>query len=331
MIYTVLKNRLIISLIFVIFLYIPVNISAQQNNLDKVTLSLKWLTQCQFAGYYAALENGYYREEGIDLTIEPGGPDINSINLVESGTSDFGIKWLGDFFEARDKGFKLISIAQILQSNGLIMISKTRSGIKKPEDFIGKKIGIWFFGNEIQFYTMMNKLKIPLNSMEILPLKWSIKPFLDDKYDAVMAMTFNEYLRVLDSGYKKNEINIIDFKDYGFNFPGQVIFTKQATFDENPDLCRRMVKASLKGWRWAMQNKEKAVDIVLKDDQTGILKKNRQITQMNEITKLINYNDIPLGYHSPKHTTFVIKSLFKNGIISNPDDLEKSYTNSFIE
>ena len=256
----------VILIILFLFINNPDFINAQTN--EKVTLSLNWLTQCQFAGYYAALENGYYEEEGIDLTIKPGAADINPIYLVNSGIADFGTKWISDFFNERDKGLEIISIAQILQDNGLVMIAKAKSGIKTPYDFAGKKIGIWLFNNETQFYAMMNHLKIPLDSMDIFPLGWDITPFLDEKYDAVMAMTYNEYLRVLDSGYTKEEINIIDFKDYDYNFAGQVIFTKQSTFKNNPDLCEKMTRASLRGWKWAMENQEKAVEIVLKYDRT---------------------------------------------------------------
>ena len=327
------KKRPYLFFLIILLVYISSTnlLFAQNKKPVKVTLSLNWLTQCQFAGYYAALENGYYLEEGIDLNIKPGAADINSIYLVESGTADFGVKWLSDFFNSRDKGLKIVSIAQILQSNGLIMISKKSSGIKTPYDFINKKIGIWLFNNETQFYALMKNLGIPLESMEIFALSWDIEPFINDKYDVVMAMTFNEYLRVLDSGYSKDEINIIDFKDYGFNFPGQVLFTKQATLDKDPLLCEKMVRASLKGWKWAMENQEKAVDIVLKYDRTGLLKKEHQIRQMKEITNLIKYRNIPLGYHSPELTSKLIKNLYDNKIISNPADLKKSYTNSFIK
>ncbi len=195
------------------------------------------------------------------------------MSLVSSGVSDFGIQWFADFAAAKDKGLSLISIAQILQSNGLVMIAKADSGIKTPYDFKGKRLGIWLFGNEIEFYSLMSQLEIPLDSMSISPLKWSIRPFLDNTYDAVKSMTYNEYLSVLESGYRKEDINIIDFADYGMNFPGDIIFTKKSTLDNNPDLCKRMVRASLRGWKWAMENQEEAVDIVIRHDKSGTLKK----------------------------------------------------------
>lgn len=295
--------------------------------LQKVTLSIQWLTQCQFAGYYVALEKGYYRQEGIDLTIIPGASDVNPIYLVSAGAAQFGTKWLADFMDAKAKGFPLISIAQILQNNGLIMMAKAQSGIKTPQDFIGKKVGIWFFGNEVQFFTLMNQLDISLDQMKIDALKWSIDPFLNGQFDVTMAMTYNEYLRVLESGFEKEAINVIDFSDYDLNFPGQVVFTTTDLMKKEPELCKGMIKASLRGWKDAMTLPEEAVDIVLKHDQTQTLTKDHQLKQMNEITKLITYGNHPLGYHPPDQVASVMKILLQNKVLSQAIPLSNVYTN----
>jgi len=307
------------------------NGQAQKKPLKKVTLALQWLTQCQFAGYYVALEQGYYKQEGIDITIIPGASDINPIYQVSSGVADFGTKWLADFIAAKDKGEPLISIAQVLQSNGLVLIAKAKSNIKTPHDFIDKKIGIWFFGNETQFFALMNKLNISLDQMHVSAQKWSIKPFLNNEFDVAMAMIYNEYLRVLDSGYDKKEINVIDFSQYGMNFPGQVIFTRKSTMKKQPELCKQMLKASLKGWAWAIDHPEAAVDIVLKHDKTKILKKERQLRQMKAITKLIKYGNRPLGYHSPEQVASVMQNLVQHKVIPRSMELSEVYTNQIWE
>ena len=319
-----------VAICFLFFLCVPDG-SARGKPLEKASLALQWLTQCQFAGYYVALDKGFYRREGIDLTIIPGAPDVNPIYLVSSGIADFGTKWLADFLAAKDKGFPIISIAQILQSNGLILLAKAKSGIRTPEDLMGKKLGIWFFGNETQFFALMHKRNISLNKMHIDALKWSIKPFLDGKFDVVMAMTYNEYLRVLDSGYEEKDINIIDFSQYDLNFPGQVIFTNTATLKNRQDLCVRMVRASLQGWKWAMEHPEEAVDIVLKYDETRSLQKKHQLRQMNAVNKLIKYGNRPLGRHLPEQVVFVMKSLLENKVVSRKLDLTEVYTNQIWE
>jgi NitT/TauT family transport system substrate-binding protein len=329
---TVSRNiiLIVVSSCFCMLLFIQ-NGQAQEKAMGKVSLALQWLTQCQFAGYYVALDKGFYRQEGIELTIIPGASDINPIYQVSSGVADFGTKWLADFLAAKEKGLPLISIAQVLQNNGLVLISKAKSGIQTPKDFIGKRVGIWFFGNEIQFFTLMNKLDIPLDRMKIDALKWSIKPFLDDEFDVVMAMIYNEYLRVLDSGHSEKDINIIDFANYGLNFPGQVIFTKTSILKTRPDLCEAMVRASLRGWAWAMDHPEKTVDIVLKYDETKSLKRDHQLRQMKAVIKLIKYGNRPLGFHPPDQVAFVMKSLFQNKVLSRVLDLSEVYTNSVWE
>jgi len=321
---------IMVSACFCLFSFIQ-NGLAQEKPLEKVSLSLQWLTQCQFAGYYVALDRGFYRQEGIDLTIIPGASDINPIYTVSSEVADFGTKWLADFLSAKNKGLPLISIAQVLQSNGLVLIAKAKSSIKIPRDFVGKRLGIWFFGNETQFFALMNKLGIPLDQMHIDALKWSIKPFLDGQFDVVMAMIYNEYLRVLDSGHKEKEINIIDFAEYGLNFPGQVIFTRISTLRDRPDLCERMVRASLRGWAWAMEHPEEAVDIVLKHDESKSLKRDHQLRQMKAVIKLIKYGSLPLGYHAPEQVAFVMTSLFQNKVLSQALDLSEVYTNQVWE
>ncbi|WP_459916078.1 ABC transporter substrate-binding protein [Desulfocicer niacini] len=210
-----------------LLLLIP-NVMGKDTPGEKVSLSIQWLTQCQFGGYYVALDKGFYTEEGIDLTIIPGATDINPIHMVSSDLADFGTKWLADFLASRGNNPGLISIAQILQSNGLIMIAKASSGIKNPRDFMGKQLGIWFFGNETQFFALMSKFDIPLDQLNIDALKWSIKPFLNGRFDVITAMAYNEYFRIIDAGYKKEDLSIIDFSEYGLNFPGQVIFTKDS-------------------------------------------------------------------------------------------------------
>ncbi|MEA1966932.1 MAG: ABC transporter substrate-binding protein [Thermodesulfobacteriota bacterium] len=324
----------IVSIILIVFL-LAVNFQSamaqESSSVDKISLSLQWHTQCQFAGYYAALDKGWYMDEGIDLTIKPGAADRNSIPLVRSGVSDFGTKWLADFLGAEAKGHSLISIAQIVQKNGLVLISKKGSNITTPSDFTGKRIGIWFFGNEAQFYTLMNKQDLPLDKMIIKPLKWSIKPFLQDTFDVINVMLYNEYLRVLDSGYSKDEINIIDFADYDLNFPGQVLFTKKSTLKNRPSLCERMVRASLKGWAWAVEHQKEAVDIVLKNDQAGVLQKERQLKQMAIMAELVNYKNRALGYHEPEQVEFVMQNLVKHNVISRYIDPAELYTNFIWE
>lgn len=299
--------------------------------LEKSTLALQWLTQCQFAGYYVALEKGWYWEEGIDLTILPGAADINPINLVQAGEADFGTKWLADLMAARSRGYPLVSLAQIFQGNGLVLLAKAKSGITSPRDFPGRRLGIWFFGNEVQVYALVRQLKIPLERLDIKPLKVSVEPFLKDEFEVVTAMTYNEYLTVLDAGWRPQDLKIIDFVDYGLNFPGDLLFTTTITLKNRPDLCEKMVRASLKGWAYALDHPEEAVDIVLKHDKTGKLTRPHQLRQMQEVIRLVRFGGRPLGWHDPEEVKRVARILKENEILAGPLRVEEVYTNRLMQ
>jgi len=298
---------------------------------QKAALSLQWLTQCQFAGYYVALHKGWYMEEDIDITIKPGGGDLNPLQSVVSGESEFGTKWLADFITVKSQGQPLISVAQILQKNGLILIAKSKSGIRTPHDIIGKRVGLWSADFRVQFYALIHKFSIPKDRLAVRLIGWSIAPFIKDEVDVVNAMTYNEYLQVLDSGYSDKEIQVIDFEDYGVAFPGDILFTRQDVIEKHPKLCEGMVKASLRGWEYAIAHPEEAVDIVLKYDKTGRLARTHQIRQMREIIKLIQADKYPLGCHQPDQVRFVIQTMSDNKVILNTVEASSVFTNQFCE
>ncbi|MEW6505808.1 MAG: ABC transporter substrate-binding protein [Chloroflexota bacterium] len=297
---------------------------------QKITLQLQWVTQAQFAGYYVALEKGWYREEGIDLTIKPGGPDIIPIDLVTTGLRDFGTGLLSDLVVEIQKGRSIISIGQIQQANGLLLIAKKSSGINNPKDFIGKRIGIWFQGFEAQFNALLAKLNISDQDMKIVSQGWSVEPFLKGDLDVASAMIYNEYHAVLESGIKPEDLNIIDYGSYGLDFPGDTLFTSRKMVKENPDLCFRMLRASLKGWQYAIEHPDEAVDIVLKHDLSGVQKRNHQSVMMQEIAKLVRVQGRLLGKTDSDTVSRMAETLRQNGILKKAVNPEDIYTNEFF-
>ena len=137
-------------------------------------MQLQWVTQAQFAGYYVALDKGWYREEGIDLTIKPGGPDLTPVDLVASGKSHFGTSLLADLCVAIQKGKEVISISQIQQKNGLLLIAKKSSGIKQAKDFAGKRVGVWLGSWEAQFNVLMVNEGIRLQDVQVVSQGWNM-------------------------------------------------------------------------------------------------------------------------------------------------------------
>ncbi len=125
---------------------------------DELTLQLKWVAQAQFAGYFVAKDKGYYAEEDLDVTIKPGGPDIAPEQIIAGGGADVIVDWMAAALAAREKGVKLVNIAQPFKRSGLMMICPQETGTNSEADFKGKTLGVWFFGNEYPFFAWMNKV-----------------------------------------------------------------------------------------------------------------------------------------------------------------------------
>src|ERR1700741_5106226 len=127
---------------------------------DKMALQLKWVTQAQFAGYFVAKDKGFYKEVDLDVTIKPGGPDINPSQVIAGGGADVVLDWMPSALATREKGVPLVNIAQVFQKSGLELTCRKDTGITKPADFKGKTLGVWFAGNEYPFLSWMDKLKL---------------------------------------------------------------------------------------------------------------------------------------------------------------------------
>jgi NitT/TauT family transport system substrate-binding protein len=299
--------------------------------LDPISLQLQWVTQAQFAGYYVALDKGWYHEEGIDLTIEPGSPDVVPATLVASGTRDFGTGLLADLIVTIQQGKSVISIAQIQQTNGLLLIAHKSSGIEHPTDFVGKRVGVWLGAWETQFNALMAKEQISPQDYVLVPQGWSMDPFIEGELDVASAMIYNEYHVVLESGVKAEDITIIDYADYGMDFPGDVLFTSRQMIEQNPDICVRMLRASLRGWRYAIEHPEEAAEIVLKYDKSGVQTREHQLSMMSEIAKLVLRPMRPLGYTDRDDVRRTIDTLLSYEVLSGPIQPEDVYTNKFWE
>jgi NitT/TauT family transport system substrate-binding protein len=297
-------------------------------SLQKVSKQLQWFTQAQFAGYYVALDKGWYRDEDIDLTIKPGGPDLSPVDLVASGKSQFGTGLLADLCVAIQKGKEVISIGQIQQKNGLLLIANKASGIEQPKDFVGKRVGVWLGSWEAQFDVLMANEGISLDDVEVISQGGSIEPFLEGDLDVASAMIYNEYQTVLESGLKAEDLNVIDYAGYGLGFPGDTLFTSRKVAEQQPDLCVRMLRATLKGWQYAIDNPEEAVDIVLKYDESGVLNRQHQISMMKEISKLVQIPGRDIGYTdrtTVRQTIYILRQGILGGMLQ-PEDV---YTNDF--
>lgn len=259
---------------------------------EKVTLQLKWVTQAQFAGYYVAKDKGFYEAEGLDVEIKPGGPDIAPAQVLAGGGADVVVDWLPSALATREKGVPLVNIAQPFKKSGMMLTCLKESGITKPEDFKGKTLGVWFFGNEYPFLSWMAHLKIPTtggaDGVTVLKQGFNVDPLLQKQAACISTMTYNEYLQVLEAGVKASDFVTFKYEDEGVATLEDGLYVledklKDAKFKEN---MVKFVRASMKGWKWAAENPNDAADIILENDASGAQTEAHQKGMMTEVAKL---------------------------------------------
>ena len=177
---------------------------------NDVKLQLQWVTQAQFAGYYVALDEGFYEEEGLNVTILPGGPDIAPPQVLAGGGADVMLNWMPSALAAREKGLPVVNIAQPFKTSGLMLTCWKDTGITSVEDFKGKTIGVWFFGNEYPFLSWMSQAGISTDGGEdgvtVLKQGFNVDPLLQRQADCISTMTYNEYGQVLDAGISADDL-----------------------------------------------------------------------------------------------------------------------------
>jgi NitT/TauT family transport system substrate-binding protein len=281
---------------------------------DQVTLQLKWVTQAQFAGYYVAKEKGFYKDAGLDVTINPGGPDISPPQVIAGGGADVVIDWMPSALASREKGVALVNIAQPFKRSGMMLTCRKETGIAKPEDFRGKTLGVWFFGNEYPFLSWMSKLGISTKGgdkgVKVLKQGFNVDPLLQKQADCVSTMTYNEYWQVIDAGLKPSDLVVFKYEDEGVATLEDGLYVledrlKDAAF---VDRMARFVKASMKGWAWARANQKDAALIVLENDETGAQTEKHQVRMMGEINKLTEGSDGSLNEKDYERTVQTLLS-----------------------
>lgn len=261
---------------------------------EEVKLQLKWVTQAQFAGYYVAKDKGFYKEEGLDVTILPGGPDIAPSQVLAGGGADVMLDWMPSALAAREKGLPLVNIAQPFKRSGLMLTCWKDTGIKSPQDFRGKTIGVWFFGNEYPFLAWMAREGIPTDGgpdgITVLKQGFNVDPLLQRQADCISTMTYNEYNQVLEAGVSPDELVTFKYEDQGVSTLEDGIYVLEDKLADPAfkDKMVRFVRASMKGWKYAVENQDEAVEIVLENDASGAQTEEHQRAMMAEIAKLID-------------------------------------------
>ena len=259
---------------------------------DSVKLQLQWVTQAQFAGYYVALDKGYYSDEGLDVTILPGGPDIAPPQVLAGGGADAMLNWMPSALAAREQGAPVVNIAQPFVRSGMMLTCLAESGITSPADFPGRTLGVWFFGNEYPFLSWMAHLGIPTdggpNGVTVLRQGFNVDPLLQHQADCISTMTYNEYWQVIEAGITPEQLVTFKYEDQGVATLEDGLYVLESNLQDPAfvDRMARFVRASMRGWHWAEEHQEEAAMIVLDHDETGAQTEEHQIRMMSEVALL---------------------------------------------
>ena len=257
---------------------------------DKVTLQLKWVAQGQFGGYFVAKDKGFYDEEGLDVDIKPGGPDIAPEQVIAGGGADVIVTWMAAALSARDKGVSLVNIAQPYAKSGLELICPKDGPVKTEADFKGHTLGVWFFGNEYPFYAWMHKLGYSTeggpDGVTALKQSFDVQPLVQKQADCISVMTYNEYWQAIDAGFKPEDLIVFNYSALGNDLLEDGLYVMQDKLKDPAfkDKMVRFVRASMKGWKYAVEHPDEAAEAVM---DAGGQDENHQKRMMGEVAKLI--------------------------------------------
>lgn len=265
--------------------------------LTPVRLQLQWVTQSQFAGYYAALAQGFYADEGLDVTILEGAVEIVPQQVVAAGEAEFGIAWVPKMLASREAGADLVNIAQVFQRSGTLQVAWADAGIASVEDWAGKRVGTWGFGNEWEVFAALRQAGIEpddAGQVTIVQQPFDMSLLLNREIDLAQAMTYNEYAQLLeatnpDTGelYQPEDFTVFNYNDVGTAMLQDHVFARESWLAEagNEDLAVRFLRASFKGWIFCRDNFDECVNTVLENGPT--LGEGHMRWQLNEVNALI--------------------------------------------
>jgi NitT/TauT family transport system substrate-binding protein len=268
--------------------------AAPSGELKKVKLQLQWVTQAQFAGYFAAVDQGFYKAQGLDVEIVEGGVDIVPQTQLATNAVDYAVSWVPKALASREQGAGITNVGQIFERSGTLQVAWKDSGIAAAGDLKGKKVGNWGFGNEFELFAGMTKAGIDPAGVTLVQQQFDMQALLKKEIDAAQAMIYNEYAQVLEAKnpatgelFKPEDLAVIDWNKEGTAMLQDAIWANEEKLADAAyqDQTVKFLKGSVQGWIFCRDNADKCVDIVV--SKGSKLGKSHQAWQMNEINKLI--------------------------------------------
>ena len=261
------------------------------DELTPINLQLQWFAQSQFAGYYAAVDQGFYEDEGLDVTILEGAVEIVPQQVLASGGADFALAWVPKALVSREEGIDMVNIAQVFQRSPTLQVSWADDGISSPSDWVGKKVGNWGFGNELEMIAALVQNGIR-DQVEVVPQQFDMNGLLNREIDAAQAMIYNEYAQLLETVneetgevYQPSDFTYVSYEDEGTAMLQDAVWVMADWLSDNEDTAEAFLRASFRGWVYCRDNFDGCVDVVLQNGTT--LGESHQQWQLNEINNII--------------------------------------------
>ncbi|WP_419786940.1 ABC transporter substrate-binding protein [Pseudodesulfovibrio sp.] len=304
------KHILLAALLTVLFAAAPARA------IEKATIVLQWLPQAQFAGFYVAKDKGFYRDEGLYLHIMSGGPDVLASEYLETGRADFATMFLATGIRRR-ASLPVVNVGQFVQHSALMLITKKSSGIEKIEDMEGKKIGLWANEFQIQPRALFKRKNMRVT---VVPQSDSLDMFMRGGVQVASGMWYNEYHTLMTYGLKPEDLKTFFFSDYALNFPEDGIYCLEKTANRRPEVCRALVRATARGWVYAFNHPEEALQSVIKRMKEARVTTNpaHQRWMLARMEDIILSDDVPkLGVLRQADYERVVKTLKEEGVIDS--------------
>jgi len=320
-------NNNIVLMLLISALVITGCTSREKKELQEIIVKLKYFHQAQFAGNYVANEKGFYADEGLKVNLAPFSLEEPSIKAVTGGKAVFGITGANELIMARARGLPIKTFAVIYKTSPICAYALKRSGIVRPPDFIGKTVGLEKASDiEMTYAAMITRLGIDRSQIKEVTIGWDATELLDGTVDVSTGYVVNEPHQAIDSGH---EVNIILMADYGANMYGDALFATEDTINNNAGLVEHFLRATLRGWQYAIENQEEAIDITLKyaTDRT----KGHESYMLQTSIPLIHTGDSPIGWMEKARWEQVQDILLQQKILDKKIDVDEAYTTRFLE
>lgn len=304
--------------------------------LVKIKYVQPWVIQGESAGQFAAVEQGFFAEEGLDVEIIPGGPDVRAGALLSAGSADFAVMNPAGIYTNRAAGIPVVGVGGINQADGLLIVCKKETGIDGFDKLAGKKIGVWLGGGESGIQAATKAAGVAVEDVEWLPQKFSMEEFFQDAFDCASATEWNEKHVTYKEGYGPDNMYELRPSDEGLFLPGDSILTLESTVAERPEVVQGLVTGTLRGWQWVCSSEEnRTTGAQYTVDAAPDLDLDLQVIQVDEMCDLMS--------QGPAEESGLIGDMVESswqtshdatldvGLLEAPEDVPAGFDNQFVD